>query len=251
MLQAQSYVPAKTFSEKKHLQDFLCAEVVYPEDALGNGVEGKVVLSFTVKKDGQVSDLIVKRKVSPDLDKEAIRLFRMILREPALKYGMPVSSSAEFPVDFNIRKYNKHCKQRGYITTTYPYEPFDTSGKVYDFEETDKQPKVVFENKGMTLERFIEKNIKYPEAAYRQNLSGKVVLKFVVEPQGRISNLKVISPIGGGCTQEAIRILYLLQWMPGIKDDMAVRTFSKLEISFKLPEDSDVKMFEGGQMQSH
>jgi protein TonB len=103
----------------------------------------------------------------------------------------------------------------------------------------------------MTLMKFINGNIKYPETAYRQNISGKVTLRFVIEPQGRVSNIKVIQPVSGGCTQEAIRLLKLIKWMPGIRENMAVRTFMNMDINFKLPEDSDMKMFENSQMNSN
>ena len=103
----------------------------------------------------------------------------------------------------------------------------------------------------MTIGAFIARNIKYPESAYRQNLSGKVGLRFVVEPSGRNSNIKVLEPVGGGCTQEAVRLLQMIRWMPGIKNSMAVRTFMNIDIEFKLPEDSNMNMFENGSMNSN
>jgi TonB family protein len=248
---SQNFIAAHPYSEQKLLQEFLCAEVVYPELALNQGIQGKVVLSFIVEKDGSVSHARVQETVSPEIDGEALRLFRMLLWEPATSFGQPVVSENEFPINFNIKKYTKHCKTRGYITSEYPFTPVDTSNKVYDYSLTDRKPYPVFEEKGMKLESFISKNIKYPETAYRQNLSGKVSLRFVVELQGRVSNIKVLSPIGGGCTQEAIRLLRLLQWMPGIKNQTAVRTFMNLDIEFKLPEDSDMNMFENGQMNAN
>jgi len=187
----------------------------------------------------------VKEKVSPELDAEALRLFRMVLWEPAVSFGQPVASENEFPVDFNIKKYNKHCKVRGYGATTFPFQPVDSSYIVYESGKIDKKPYPIFEEKGMSLEKFIAKNIKYPETAYRQSISGTAKLQFVVEPQGRVSNIQVLQPIGGGCTQEAIRLLQMIRWMPGIKNQAAVRTFMNLDIEFKLPEDSDMHMFDG------
>jgi TonB family protein len=251
VLFAQNYQSAHPYSDPKLLQDFLCSEVVYPEQALNQGIEGKVVLSFIVEKDGSVSQVRVQEKVVPELDAEALRLFRMLLWEPAVSLGQPVASENEFPINFNIKKYNKHCKTRGYITSEYPFAPVDTSNNVYDYSLVDKKPYPVFDEKNMKLETFIAKNIKYPETAYRQNLSGKVSLRFVVELQGRVSNIKVLSPVGGGCTQEAIRLLQLIRWMPGIKNQVAVRTFMNLDIQFNLPEDSDMNMFENGQMNAN
>ena len=248
---SQSFSPARPYSDQKLLQDFLCSEVDYPERALQQDIEGKVVIAFIVEKDGSVNKAQVTGKVSPELDAEALRLFSFLLWEPAVSFGQPVATENEFPIDFNIKKYNKHCKTRDYKIKEYPFKPIDTTNIVFEYSDTDKQPYPVFDEKGMRLGTFIAKNIKYPETAYRQNLSGKVSLSFVVEPQGRVSNIKVLTPVGGGCTQEAIRLLQLIRWMPGIKNNMAVRTFMTIDIEFKLPDSSDMNMFENSQMNSN
>lgn len=247
----QNYSPAHPYGDSKLLQDFLCSEVIYPEKALQQGKEGKVVISFIVEKDGKVSQVKVKTSCGPDLDAEALRLFSLLLWEPAISFGQPVASENQFPIDFNIKKYNKHCKARGYTTQDYPYKPVDSSNVVYDYKETDKKPFPVFEDKGMNLTTFITKNIKYPEVAYKQSLSGKVTLEYVVELHGRVSNIKALVPVGGGCTQEAIRLLQMIRWMPGIKNGKAVRTLMKMDIDFKLPDNSDTKMFENTPMNSN
>jgi TonB family protein len=247
---SQSYTPARTFGEDNLVQDFLCSEVTYPPEALKNGTEGTVILEFQVTTQGEVENLHIKQPVSPDIDAEAERLFRMLLWQPAEKMGIPVKSTQQFSIKFDIKKYQKHCKSRGYEQTTYPFTPVDTSYIVYETTQVDKPPHAVFEEKNMTLGRFISMNIKYPETAYKQNIFGKVILRFVVEPQGRVSNIKVVEPVSGGCTQEAIRLLGLVHWMPGIKDSMAVRTIMNMEIDFKLPEDSDTRMFDS-QMNSN
>lgn len=248
---SQSYTPAHPYSEPKLLQDFLSSEVTYPDKALHQGLEGKVVLSFVVGKDGIVSQVRVKESAGPELNAEARRLFSLLLWEPALSFGQPVASENEFPIDFNIKKYNKHCKTRGYTTSKYPFIPIDSSNIVYDYADIDKKPYAVFDEKGINLASFIAKNIKYPEVAYKQSLSGKVSLEFVVELNGRVSNIKVLVPVGGGCTQEAIRLLQMTRWMPGIKNNAAVRTLMKIDIGFKLPESSDMEMFENSQMNSN
>jgi TonB family protein len=247
----QSYSPAHPYSDQKLLQDFLCSEVIYPEKALEQGVEGKVVIAFRVEKDGSISNVRIKQSAGPELDAEAGRLFSMLLWEPAINLGQPAASENEFPIDFNIKKYNKHCKARGYMASEYPFSPVDSSNIVYDYAATDKKPYAVFDEKGMKLGTFISKNIRYPEVAYKQSLSGKVTLEYVVELHGRVSNIKVLAPVGGGCTQEAIRLLQMIRWMPGIKNDKAVRTLMKIDIDFKLPEKSDMEMFENSQMNSN
>jgi TonB family protein len=248
---SQSYTAAKPYGEPKLIPDFFCSEVMYPEDAIQNEIEGEVIIAFTVEKDGTVSQARVSQSVSPEVDAEALRLFRMLLWEPAVNMGQPVVSDNLYTIDFNIKKYNKHCKQRGYVTTDLPFRPVDSSNFVYEYTGAEKKPYPLFDEKGMTMGAFIARNIKYPESAFRQNLSGKVGLRFVVEPTGRVSNIKVMEPVGGGCTQEAIRLLQMIRWMPGIKNNMAVRTFMNMDIEFKLTEDSDMNMFESGSMNSN
>ena len=248
---SQSYTPAHPYSEPKLLQDFLCSEVTYPDKALQQGIEGKVVLAFIVEKDGSVSQVRVKESAGPELDAEARRLFSLLLWEPAGSFGQPVASENEFPIKFDLKKYNKHCKARGYVTSDYPFNPIDSSNVVFDYLEADKKPYPIFDEKGMKLAAFIAKNIKYPEVAYKHNLFGKVTLQFVIELHGRVSNIKALVPVGGGCTQEAIRLLQMIRWMPGIKNDTAVRTLMNLDIDFKLPESSNMEMFENSQMDSN
>lgn len=245
---AQDYKPPRPFGDPNLLTDFFCAEVVYPPQELEKGIEGTVVLSFVVEKDGAVTGLQARQKVSPAIDAEACRLFRMLLWEPAISLGQPVAAMHEFPFKFNIKKYKKQCKERGYDSLVYPFRPVDTSLAVYQLTQVDKAPQPIFSEPSMTLARYIQQHIRYPETAYRQSISGKVTLQFVIEPHGRVSNIRTLVPVGGGCTQEAIRLLQMIRWMPGIKQNQAVRTMTTLDIAFKLPEDSEMKMFENTQM---
>lgn len=85
-------------------------------------------------------------------------------------------------------------------------------------------------------------NIRYPEEARTNNLQGSVVVSCVVEPStGRMSNLKLLKDIGGGCGEEALRVLKALEelglrWQPGILSGKPVRVRHALPIRFRLQE---------------
>jgi TonB family protein len=243
----QPYTPAQPYGDNKLVNDFICSEVVYPEQALEKDVEGKVILGFIVNADGNVSDIRVKEGVSPEIDREAIRVFRLLQWKPAIKLGNPVRSEEEFTFKFNIKKYERQCKQRGYNNLEYPFMPVDTSITIYSLEDLDRPPEPIFTTKGMTLEKFIIKNLVYPEAAYKQNIAGKVLMSFIVETHGGPSNILVEKTVGGGCTEEALRIMKMIRWMPGIKDDTAVRSRIQMSITFNLPSDTDTKVFDNNQ----
>ncbi|NVJ85593.1 MAG: energy transducer TonB [Algoriphagus sp.] len=81
----------------------------------------------------------------------------------------------------------------------------------------------------------IATNLKYPTTARSKKIEGTVVLKFVIEKDGSISETQVLRGIGGGCDEEALRVLKLSpNWTPGIKEDQPVRTEMRLPIRFKL-----------------
>ncbi len=81
--------------------EFINKTLVYPADAKANGVEGVVVVSFTVKTDGSIGNIKIKRMVDPDLEAEAIRVVKkMPAWTPATKDGKPIDSTAEIPFKF-------------------------------------------------------------------------------------------------------------------------------------------------------
>lgn len=83
--------------------------------------------------------------------------------------------------------------------------------------------------------KFLKENIKYPDEARKQGISGTVFVSFVVEKDGSISNVKLLRGIGGGCDKEALRVVSMLpNYEPGLQDGKPVRTQFNLPISFKL-----------------
>lgn len=80
------------------------SKIVYPQDAVDQKIEGKVVLQFTVNKLGEVKDVKVVRGVNEILDKEAVRVVESSPKwEPASQNGVPVSVNYTFPVIFRIQ----------------------------------------------------------------------------------------------------------------------------------------------------
>ena len=95
---------------------------------------------------------------------------------------------------------------------------------------------------------FFNQNINYPVEAREQNIVGQVVLSFVVEKDGYISNPKLVKDIGGGCGEEAMRVANGMNsalrnagiaWRPGMKDGKAVRSQVTVPIKFQLQDPPD------------
>lgn len=85
------------------------------------------------------------------------------------------------------------------------------------------------------LYRYLGENIKYPQMARESGIQGTVYCQFVVEPDGRVSNVTVRRGIGGGCDEEAIRVVKAMpSWKPGKQRGKPVRVSYTLPVKFTL-----------------
>jgi TonB family protein len=113
-----------------------------------------------------------------------------------------------------------------------------TPGKI--FSVVEEQPE--FPGGTSAMYKFLGQNIKYPEAASRANVSGRVFLSFVVTQTGDIQDIMVLKGIGFGCDAEAIRVLKSFpKWEPGKQDGVPVNVRYNLPINFQLEDGSPVK----------
>ncbi len=84
-----------------------------------------------------------------------------------------------------------------------------------------------------SLYSFIKRNIKYPEEAINNGISGTVFISFVVETDGTLSNIKVIRGVHPALDAEAIRVIKLMpKWIPGKQRGIVVSTSFNIPIKF-------------------
>lgn len=104
---------------------------------------------------------------------------------------------------------------------------------VYDTGGIDQFPE--FEGGMGAWSKFIQRNLRYPEMAVEQETQGKVFVSFVVEKDGTVSNVTVVKGIGGGCDEEAIRVIKKSpRWRPGMQHNLPVRVRYNMPLSFTL-----------------
>jgi len=85
------------------------------------------------------------------------------------------------------------------------------------------------------LREFLAENLKYPEQAKATHPPGPVFLRFIVEIDGSLSNIKIIRDPGSGMGDEALRVMKLSpKWTPGMQDGVAVRVQYTLPVRFTL-----------------
>ncbi len=85
------------------------------------------------------------------------------------------------------------------------------------------------------LYKFLGSHIEYPEKAREKGITGIVLVKFVVEKDGRLSNIEIVKGIGGGCDEEVLRVMKTMPpWIPGKVNGKKIRTEFKLPVAFDL-----------------
>nr|MBC7611571.1 energy transducer TonB [Pseudopedobacter sp.] len=83
--------------------------------------------------------------------------------------------------------------------------------------------------------KFLSKNLRYPNLARENSIGGRVIVSFVIETNGEITNLKILRGIGAGCDEEAIRVIKKSPfWSPGYQNGRAVRVSYIMPIVFRL-----------------
>jgi len=119
-------------------------------------------------------------------------------------------------------------------------EPVEISAPVLEEPKEEEPFKFVeqmptFPNGETAMMKYLRDNIKYPNIARENNIEGRVIVQFVVSKDGDIKNAKVVRGIGGGCDQEALRVVNAMpRWVPGKHNGRSVPVTFTLPILFEL-----------------
>lgn len=217
---------------KKIVQNHL----IYPQEALDQKKSGKITVFYDVDKDGTASNFRVEKSFDDECAAEAIRLVKMIEWNPALKDGKTVSFSDYYTVDFSAKTYKKNEEKNPRLMLPEQNYPAQESNDIYELKDLQHTPQPYFENPHVNMAAYLRTNLQFPEQAKQFEIQGTVTLSFVIETDGRASNIIVENSVGGGCDNEAIRLIQNLVWTPGVKDNKLVRTRTTQDITFKIGE---------------
>ena len=108
-------------------------------------------------------------------------------------------------------------------------------------EEDDEEFFMVVENMpefpggDLGLMKYIQKNVKYPPIAKEYNITGKVYVSFIVDRQGKVTNVKIVRGVDKNLDAEAVRVVKSLpKYKPGKQRGKAVRVMFTIPINFTL-----------------
>ena len=221
--------PAQPIGGKLDVDYVFQSQVIYPENLLKKNINQDVAIYFTVSSNGMVKDVEFKQEYAEEFKTEAKRLLRYFIFTPAQIGNVNVASQSFLVFKFNSETYKKYTKARGFVIPK-EFSNFDTSFVIYNIADSSPE----YYRGEEALGEFVLSNLEYPDLAIRQNIQGTVVLSFIVEPNGTLSNISVEKEFNHLCTQEALRIMRQTKWKPGKKDGKAIRYKTKYPIVFSL-----------------
>ncbi|MBR1505774.1 MAG: TonB family protein [Prevotella sp.] len=120
------------------LMEFLSKNIKYPEEAYKNGIQGRVIVTFTVNKDGSISEAKVVKSVDPQLDEEALRVaYSMPNWNPGMQNGEPVNVKYTVPITFKLQGDAGSATEKIIIGKEHKGKDFSLiiDGKVVDVTE--------------------------------------------------------------------------------------------------------------------
>ena len=108
----------------------------------------------------------------------------------------------------------------------------ETSGEEPPEKWTEEMPE--FPGGSEALNAFLTREIQYPEVARMNGITGTVLIEFVVEKDGRVSNANVKVPLFPECDKEAVRgVMAMPKWKPGKNNGRPVRCFYQVPVTFR------------------
>ena len=212
------------------MMKFLADNIKYPVEAQEKGLEGRVIANFVVEKDGSITDLKIVRGIDPLLDNEALRIIKMMPDwEPGKQKGEKVRVRFTLPTVFKLMEKDKSkATQKNENRLT---ENSDPTNEV--FVVVEEQP--LFPGGSEAMMNFLKEKINYPKEAQDKGIHGRVVVNFVVEKDGSITDLKIARGIDPLLDNEALRVIKSMpDWEPGKQKGEKVRVRFTLPVIFNL-----------------
>ena len=195
-----------------------------------------VLIQFVIEADGSISTAKVVRGVSPGLNEEALRVVNEMndLPEkwtPGKHEGRNVAVQFTLPIKFMLGEQKSEAESQIQNSKT------ESDQKAFTFVE--EMPS--FPGGTDAMYKYIYETIKYPKEDREQGKEGMVIINFIVEADGSITNAKVLRGVSPGLNAEGLRVINGMNdlpenWIPGKHEGKNVAVQFTLPLKFVLQE---------------
>ncbi|MDE6631709.1 MAG: energy transducer TonB [Muribaculaceae bacterium] len=230
--------------------EWLEKNMIYPKKALEKGVEGSVLVNFTVCTDGSIKDIAINKQkgrkpVDESLEQEAIRLFESMPRwTPATYKGKPVNSRELRTVTFKLPQNKSRFPESLIVASQIRTDKHKPATKqiaeerrvltlIYDMQSIPVAP--IFKGGSQGLEKWIQEHLQYPADAAKAKIEGRVIVEFVIDKNGAVTSPRVVRGINDAFNNEALRVIKSLpRWTPGYAHGKPANTRYTYPVTFRL-----------------
>ena len=180
-------------------------------------IEGNMEVAFIVDEEGKVSMVEVTKSLHPKLDKALTQVFMNMPKwQPAMRDGKPRQMRFTMPLH-----YFQH------IGLVDGEEVYDEKGQLVTMPQ--------FPGGKEKLREFLSKNVKYPVECEASGITGRVVVGFVVEKDGKVTQVKLDRSSDPAFNMEAYKVMKKMpRWLPGKVGDEPITVRYKLAIKLRL-----------------
>ena len=236
-LTSSDTISSDDFPEKEMaLAEWLGRNITYPIKCQKEKIQGPVIVNFTLKKNGKISKVETIYSQHPALEEEALRVVKsMAQREDVMNIGIPVGVPYELPIWFEIPRQNPQTPYQVNRPAHFSIMPADTTSVSSDKAIVSYDENASFRGGETALMDWLSSNLQYPPKCQEQGVQGQVIVSYVVEKDGSLTDLQVVWSKVPELTEEALRVMKLMpKWVPAKHNGKPVRSRFNLPIRFRL-----------------
>jgi TonB family protein len=213
---------------------YIAVNTKYPKEAKDQNIQGRVITRFKVNADGTVSDVSVLKGVNTYLDAEALKVVSTIPKfTPGKLNGVAVPVWYMVPISFSLTG----------DPVTRPSR-FEVIGTDTIYTSTKAMPS--FTGGSEALKKFKEDNVKFSPEVKSLGIEGMVMVRFIIEKDGSVTNVKVMNGVSPTLDAEALRVTKMMPpWQPGMEKGKPVRFLWMTNYEFITTPRTPVVMEEG------
>ncbi|MBK0382127.1 TonB family protein [Pedobacter sp. SD-b] len=229
---------------------YLAQNLKYPTEAKESKLAGKVAVEFNVKNGGKIDGVVAKTMNDNSLGQESMKAVYSYPEKLNVEAGTYtifinyVLEGSDIKALDNTNELGIIKNYIGELVVTAFAKEKNTQINEVKVRGTAKEQDEIYQNVEVlpsfpgglvAFGKFLGDNLKYPQKARDAKIEGRVYCQFVVEKDGSLNDIKIARGIGGGCDEEAVRVLAISpKWNPGVQNGEKVRVSYTVPIFFQM-----------------
>lgn len=239
----------------ENLNKWLAKKVKYPENALSYRIDTEVCLNAIINSEGKVKEVWLWGPRFPEFDLEAYRLIKEMPKWcPARKNGQPIEYELPLLLKFHCPAENMtepiiqafvpiFDESKNPMAVLHDYLDKNLGGTYPGWNDIDNKSSIPyilthasFPGGIKALFNWLGNNVSYPEKSYKENKEGRVIVKFKIEKDGRITESEVVNSVDPLLDAEALRVVNAMpHWNPACLYGNPVADYFNLPVTFRIP----------------